>query len=822
MDIHKSDINSTHPCDDLPPKPLQRTRNTLPKARQKEGPPPEHAFVGNAPSRTVSGENINTKVFYNRERSRNKYNGSRTSMEYSSNRSLSRQEYSKNNHYNSLPRNANNKKYDKDRNLDSRQYRGRGRTLDGRYHGNVSRAPSERKINSLQRKKCSEDQLPPEVKRACSLPRTTTELNENSLSSPTVWRPDGKCPSFADMLKLNISSPIVESNLDNKSNISYPKNETYEAEDSSTDKENLSQLNVMNINSSLTTSDNEISLSTSNKDSKKHTDDLVEIDYLPKKEIKGEISEDSISISSQKNLTLKSLKSYANILSGGLKKVGNALTTKAKEIKNPAKSEEKLVYSKSLHEQQNDELHIPMPASEASKENFEKPTIPGLLFKTDLERRPSKKKRKSKSTTNLLETHDIVNITDDEVKKSEIELQSNIFEIMTDVPEKSKISYSKSLDRKNSKKKRQDAKEVPKFADDIDKALHEIKLIEEKDRCRKERSASFKERSSDRARKCKSQILETSSYLDINENEEIQCLKEERSNRTNVKIYSSLQTLVHCKTENKISNMAVSQVRKEISSEKIDSSDGNKTQLKFPMDNKNQGNNIAVEIKEIAEIKSIDENTEPEKEVLESKASISLPMKGATEAWMDDDDNFGGFSSSDDDQVNEDEIANTMPEERVKEEDAVGKEESKEIKAIDEKNELKKEVLKSKAAISLPMIGATEAWMDDNDNFGGFSSSDDDPINEDEIPNTMPEMPIDEKIESEKEVIEHKAAISLPMTGATEVWMDDDDKFGGFSSSDDDQVNKDEMPKAMPEENIEEAAVEIKESRVSKTIEKKN
>merc|ERR1712198_313920 len=110
-------------------------------------------------------------------------------------------------------------------------------------------------------------------------------------------------------------------------------NETYEAEDSSTDKENLSQLNVMNINSSLTTTDNEISLSTSNKDSKKHTDDLVEIDYLPKKEIKGEISEDSISISSQKNLTLKSLKSYANILSGGLKKVGNALTTKAKEIK---------------------------------------------------------------------------------------------------------------------------------------------------------------------------------------------------------------------------------------------------------------------------------------------------------------------------------------------------------------------------------------------------------------------------------------------------------------------------------------------------------
>jgi len=252
MDLHKSD-NSTHPNDDLPPKPLQRTRNTLPKARQKEGAPPEHTFVGNAPSRTVSGENINSKVFYNRERSRNKYNGSRTSMDYSSNRSLSRQGYS--NNYNSLPKNANNNKNDKDRNYESRQYRGRGRTLDGRYHGNVTRAPSERKINSLQRKKHSQDQLTQEVKRACSLPRTTSELSEKSLSNSSVWRPDGKCPSFADMLKLNITSPIVESNLENKLNIPSSKKEFNEPEDSSTNVEIVSQPTLIN-NVSSSTSDN--------------------------------------------------------------------------------------------------------------------------------------------------------------------------------------------------------------------------------------------------------------------------------------------------------------------------------------------------------------------------------------------------------------------------------------------------------------------------------------------------------------------------------------------------------------------------------------
>merc|ERR1719300_136461 len=190
-------------------------------------------------------------------------------------------------------------------------------------------------------------------------------------------------------------------------------------------------------------------------------------------------------------------------------------------------------------------------------------------------------------------------------------------------------------------------------------------------------------------------------------------------------------------------------------------------------------------------------------------------MTGATEAWMDDDDNLGGFSSSDDDQVAEDEIPNKISEEKIKQEAAVEIEESAEIKAIAKKIEPEKDVLESKAAISLPMTGATEAWMDDDDNFGGFSSSDEDQVNENKMPKAMPETNI-------KEVLESKAAISLPMIGATEAWMDDDDNFGGFSSSDDDQVDEDKITNTIQEEQIKEkATVEIEDGAEMKAIAEK-
>merc|ERR1712098_723639 len=164
----------------------------------------------------------------------------------------------------------------------------------------------------------------------------------------------------------------------------------------------------------------------------------------------------------------------------------------------------------------------------------------------------------------------------------------------------------------------------------------------------------------------------------------------------------------------------------------------------------------AVEPEATAEIKAYEEKNEPEKEVLKSKAAISLPMTGATEAWMDDDDNFGGFSSSDDEIIPEDETKKDdstvkIPEQKVKEGAAVEPEATKEIEACEEK-----EVLKSKAAISLPMTGATDAWMDDDDNFGGFSSSDDEITPEDEnikdeITDTKPEEKVKEEAAVEPE-----------------------------------------------------------------------
>merc|ERR1711874_71822 len=59
------------------------------------------------------------------------------------------------------------------------------------------RAPSERKISSLQRKKRQE-------KRASSVPRNpanTSIMTSSLTSSGSLWTPDGKCPSFADILK---------------------------------------------------------------------------------------------------------------------------------------------------------------------------------------------------------------------------------------------------------------------------------------------------------------------------------------------------------------------------------------------------------------------------------------------------------------------------------------------------------------------------------------------------------------------------------------------------------------------------------------------
>merc|ERR1712227_236297 len=51
-------------------------------------------------------------------------------------------------------------------------------------------------------------------RRASSLPRNPAKapnLLTTSLTSSTIWKPDGKCPSFADILKGSLSQDIIES-----------------------------------------------------------------------------------------------------------------------------------------------------------------------------------------------------------------------------------------------------------------------------------------------------------------------------------------------------------------------------------------------------------------------------------------------------------------------------------------------------------------------------------------------------------------------------------------------------------------------------------
>ena len=242
---------SKKPSDDLPPsgftpRNIQRNRNTLPKARQKAGGPPEQVYSSDSLSRTVSGENIDTQTYYPRGRGGpNNYQNTRgTQKSYRGSSYESSSFYS-----NSLPRSRGGGsrgrgQYDSYGSLPrsprgGRQEYGGG---DGTYRGNyenrgrgrgrgrgyfpgqigsqgqvgsqehVSRAPSQRRINSLQRKRTMQAEKTKslhehDVRRASSLPRNPVKISLPNLmtnsfsSSQNIWKPDGKCPSFADMLK---------------------------------------------------------------------------------------------------------------------------------------------------------------------------------------------------------------------------------------------------------------------------------------------------------------------------------------------------------------------------------------------------------------------------------------------------------------------------------------------------------------------------------------------------------------------------------------------------------------------------------------------
>ena len=79
----------------------------------------------------------------------------------------------------------------------------------------IYQAPSQRRI-SKQREASSRKESLDRHQRARSLPKQLIEpqtIFPMSLSSNTIWRPDGKCPSFADMLKNKKNSGASEIDL---------------------------------------------------------------------------------------------------------------------------------------------------------------------------------------------------------------------------------------------------------------------------------------------------------------------------------------------------------------------------------------------------------------------------------------------------------------------------------------------------------------------------------------------------------------------------------------------------------------------------------
>merc|ERR1712106_715709 len=485
------------------------------------GAPPEEVLISDNLSRTVSGENVSSQTYYNRGRGRGNYQNSRGSQ--STYRGNSH-ESSSNNHSNSLPRSRGGSsrgrgQYESHGSLPRRggiqeaeksdgyykgssenrgNGRGRGR---GYYQGNassqeqigsrdsVTRAPSQRRIDSMQRrrkmqidktKSFHEEETP----RARSLPRNPVkrslpDLMTNSFSSSqSVWSPNGKCPSFADILKRGSEEALeqigkTEFEFDTKDTAqlgdevmsTIETEETYHEEKSienlmiisqsyastripegfgsvpclsqekKIEEENvlrpprkekicsqtISKISTTNSLSLFSDNDNvvvkevavlepsnsqtvqikkteseeiKINRTEQNENFRRSMDELTFIDKVNKPS-----SDDNTSTSSQKTSRFGAIKSYANILSGGLRKVGNVFGRKNKEEqlnkkeKETTDSKAKTDSSDSSKDYKENVEPISIIISQSPKTSAtEKPEIPGLLFKTDLERRPSKRK----------------------------------------------------------------------------------------------------------------------------------------------------------------------------------------------------------------------------------------------------------------------------------------------------------------------------------------------------------------------------------------------------------------------------------------------
>ena len=188
------------------------------------------------------------------------------------------------------------------------------------------------------------------------------------------------------------------------------------------------------------------------------------------------------------NSTIQQMKSYANILSEGLSKVRQVFKPKMKEEHLKLKLD-------NVHESSDLTDSFDTNKPEVQNDNvLAHPSIPGLLFKRDIERRNSKKKRHSKimvqdempeipDATSVQDTLQKVNIAADSeiVEDGFVEVQLSEPNPISDRTTSS--SRHSSIKRRPSKKKKESST-VKKVGDEIDQALHEIEILDQSEKKR--------------------------------------------------------------------------------------------------------------------------------------------------------------------------------------------------------------------------------------------------------------------------------------------------------------------------------------------------
>merc|ERR1711915_1041252 len=195
---------------------------------------------------------------------------------------------------------------------------------------------------------------------------------------------------------------------------------------------------------------------------------------------------------------------YASILSGGLSKVKNVFKQKPKVEPATSDKESKSSNENETTEVQSEEVKVVLRNQEPSIH----PDIPGLLFKKDMERRNSRKKRRSRLMDQSIEskrTLDECLPTNSEIDQSTTqstdvgknksvmlkeskELQDGFVEVElldSEKVEEHKIEdkpplppSTNTFKRRHSKKNKESFEQ--KFDNEIDQALHEIKMMEER------------------------------------------------------------------------------------------------------------------------------------------------------------------------------------------------------------------------------------------------------------------------------------------------------------------------------------------------------